>query len=315
MASRRSAPHVAELPITAMSVTPFDAKERLDESALRRHVRHLAEGGVTICLGSYGSGEGHLLRRPEIQRLYAVAVDEVGGRAPICAGALGFTATDDVIEQALAAAEVGVDLVQIHPPRPGPVGIRPLLPEIERYYRDVLEAVRTPIVLTNQVFMVGYALPVELIADLVRQYGQIASLIHTDRDPAALRVIAAAAGARVPVKVGVIGQLLDALEAGAQGAACFEANLAPRLCASIPQHFAAAGREGARTAFERVMRLNAILSRFQNPRSVKAAMQVAGLGGGPPRRPYLPLPAAEVAEIAQVIGELGLARTEAPGAR
>jgi 4-hydroxy-tetrahydrodipicolinate synthase len=315
MGTATSAARVAEHPITVMSVTPFDAEEQLDEAALRRHVRYLARGGVTICLGSYGSGEGHLLRRPEIQRMYAVAVDEVGGRAPICAGALGFTATDDVIEQALAAADAGVDLVQIHPPRPGPVGIRPRLPEIERYYRDVLEAVRTPVVLTNQVFMVGYALPVELIAELVRQYPQITSVIHTDRDPAALRSIAAAVGPRLPLKVGVIGQLLDALEAGASGAACFEANLAPRLCASIPERFAAGDREGARAAFDRVMRLNAILSKFQNPRSVKAAMQLAGLGGGPPRRPYLPLPAAETGEIGQVIAELGLLGGEAPAAR
>jgi dihydrodipicolinate synthase/N-acetylneuraminate lyase len=315
MSTSRAHARAAERAITAMSVTPFDAKEQLDEAALRRHVRFLAEGGVTICLGSYGSGEGHLLRRREIERLYAAAVDEASGRAPICAGALGFTATDDVIEQALAAAGLGVDLVQIHPPRPGPVGIRPLPAEIERYYRDVLEAVRTPVVLTNQVFMVGYPLPPALIADLVQQYPQIASVIHTDRDPASLGPIIAAVGGRVPVKVGVFGQLLDALGAGAAGAACFEANLAPRLCASIPTHFAAGDREAARSAFARAMRLNAVLSKFQNPRSVKAAMQVMGLVGGPPRRPYLPLGPAETTEISQVIGELALLRDEGLAAR
>lgn len=288
----------------------MDSKEQLDEAALRRHVAYLAAGGVTICLGSFGSGEGHLLRPEEIRRMYAVAVDEVAGRAPICAGAMGFTATDQVIEQALVARDAGVDLVQIHPPRPGPVGLRPLLPEIERYYRDVFEAVRSPAVLTNQVFMVGYSLPVELIAELVRQYPQIVSVIHTDRDPAALRAIARAVGARTLVKVGVIGQLLDALEAGAHGAACFEANLAPRLCAWIPERFAAGDREAARSGFDRLMRLNAVLSKFQNPRSVKAAMEIAGLGGGPPRRPYLPLPASPTAEIAQVLAELELQHGE-----
>jgi len=289
-----------------MSVTPFDAKERLDESALRRHLGFLAEGGVTICLGSYGSGEGHLLRREEIERMYAVAVDEVGGRVPLCAGALGFTSTDDVIEQALCAASLGVDLVQIHPPRPGPVGIRPRSEEIERYYRDVLEAVRTPVVLTHQVFMVGYSLPLTLIADLVRQYPQIASLIHTDRDPGALAGVIEAVGARVPVKVGVIGQLLDALAAGASGAACFEANLAPRLCARIPERWTAGDRAGAQGDFARCMQLNAVLSKFQNPRSVKAAMLVVGRGAGPPRRPYLPLPRAETDEIARELAVLDL---------
>jgi 4-hydroxy-tetrahydrodipicolinate synthase len=185
--------------------------------------------------------------------------------------------------------------------------VRPRAEEIERYYRDVLEAVRTPVVLTHQVFMVGYTLPASLLADLVRSYPQVVSLIHTDRDASALAGIASALAPLVSLKVGVLAQLLDALALGASGAACFEANLDPALCASIPARHAAGDAAGARAAFARVLRLNEILSRFQNPRSVKAALALAGRAAGPPRRPYLPLREGETAEIARVLAELELA--------
>ena len=62
----------------------------------------------------------------------------VAGRVPVYAAALGFQATDEVIELALEAAAIGVTAVQIHPPRPGPIAIRPTPSELERYYADVL---------------------------------------------------------------------------------------------------------------------------------------------------------------------------------
>jgi len=50
------------VPVNAMCVTPFDAHDRLDEAALMVIVDWLAAAGVGIYLGSYGTGEGHLLR-------------------------------------------------------------------------------------------------------------------------------------------------------------------------------------------------------------------------------------------------------------
>ena len=172
--------------VSAMCVTPFDGGERLDEADLRRVLAFLAGAGVGVYLGSYGTGEGHLLRRDEIRRLYEVGVDEIAGRVPVYAAALGFQATEEVIELALEASAIGVTAVQIHPPRPGPIAIRPTTAELERYYDDVLGAVRTPVVLTNQVVMVGYALPSELIAALVVDHPQVVAVNTSDRDPATL---------------------------------------------------------------------------------------------------------------------------------
>ena len=293
-------------PINAMCVTPFDDRGHLDEDALRIIVDGLATAGVGIYLGSFGSGEGHLLSEGEIARLYAVGVDAAARRAPVYAAALGFTSTSAVIDAALAAAAAGVDAVQIHPPRPGPSAIVPRPAELDRFYADVLEAVMTPVHLTNQVVMVGYRLPIELITDVLASYPQVTALNTSDPDLAAVARLIRAVGSRTGVYVGVIAQLVSALAAGGAGALCFEADVAPALCTEVINAYQAGDPPRLEAAFERLLILNDVLSRYQNPRSVKAAMTLLGLPAGELRRPYLALGPDEAAAIGRVLADLDL---------
>lgn len=309
VAGEAQAPHRAgngPRPVNAMCVTPFDERDRLDEEALTVIVDGLAATDVGIYLGSYGTGEGHLLRPSEIERLYRIGVEAAAGRVPVYAAALGFTSTDEVIESALAAVALGVDAVQIHPPRPGPIAIAPRPVELERFYADVLGAVTTPVHLTNQVVMVGYGLPVALVADLVGSHGQIEAVNTSDPDMASVSRLLMAVGAQVDVRVGIIAQLGPALALGGAGALCFEADVAPHLCRDVIDAHKAGDEGRLEGAVDRLLRLNEILSRFQNPRSVKAAMGLLGLPAGRLRRPYLELEPEEVEEIAAVLEELGL---------
>jgi 4-hydroxy-tetrahydrodipicolinate synthase len=289
-----------------MCVTPFDDHDRLDEAALTVIVDTLAAAGVGLYLGSFGTGEGHLLRPAEIDRLYAVGLDAAAGRVPVYAAALGFTSTDEVIEAATRAATAGVDAVQIHPPRPGPVAIVPRPDELERFYADVLGAISTPVHLTNQVVMVGYSLPVDLVAGLVASHPQITAVNTSDPDLARVAELIAAVGSRIPVQVGMVAQWGTALALGATGALCFEANIAPVLCRLVVDAHRDGDPEAMARYFGHLLRLHAVLSKFQNPRSVKAALHLVGLPAGALRRPYLELAPDEVAEIAVVLQELGL---------
>jgi 4-hydroxy-tetrahydrodipicolinate synthase len=292
--------------VNAMCVTPFDAHDHLDEEALAEIVDRLARTGVGIYLGSYGTGEGHLLRPDEILGLYEIGVEAAGGRVPVYAAALGFTSTDDVIATAQAAVAAGVDAVQIHPPRPGPSAITVRPGELERFYADVLGAVTSPVHLTNQVVMVGYQLPVPLVVELVATYPQITAVNTSDPDLISVGELIRAVGSQTDVYVGIIAQLLNALALGAKGTLCFEADVAPELCLDVIDAQRAGDFDQVALAFDRLLQLNAILSRFQNPRSVKAAMRLLGLPAGTLRRPYLELDPDEVAAIGAVLDELGL---------
>ena len=136
---------------------------------------------------------------------------------------------------------------------------------------------------------------------------------HTDPDAASLApvvdaVVAGASGRRVAVNVGMVAQvpLLLALAPAAGGALCFEPNVAPTLCLEAIGALRDGDADSIATSYGRWRRLHEALLRYQNPRSVKAAMDVLGLRGGPVREPILPLPADEVAALAAALAELGL---------
>lgn len=289
-----------------MAVTPFTPDDELDDDALRVLVDALARADVGIYLGSYGTGEGHLLRPAEIPRLYQVGVEAAAGRVPVYAAAVGFTDTARVIEQALEAERAGVDAVQIHPPRPGPIAIRPRPDEVERFYADVLSEVRGPVHLTNQVVMSGYALPIDLMIHLTTTYENVCALNTSDPNAGASALVVEKLAPHVDVYVGVISQLVTTLTLGGAGALCFEADVAPSLCNEVVRAFSAGDMGSLRVSFTRLMRLNEVLSRFQNPRSVKAAMRHLGLPAGALRRPYLGLEADEVDVIAAVLRDLDI---------
>ena len=292
--------------IKVVCVTPFTADGALDEPALHRIVAHHAGHGFGIYVGSFGSGEGHLLSPAEIRRTYEIAVDAAAGRAPVYAAALGFTDTARVIDLAHEAVDAGVDAVQLQPPRPGPPTAPPRASELEAYYADFLAAVRTPVHLSNEWFMVGYTVPAELLAAAAAEHDQVTSLNTSDPDLSVVAELIERVDGAVPVHVGLLPQLPSALALGATGPLGFEATIAPEVVIGMLDAFADSRVEDFSVAFRRVMALHRGLMRYRNPRSVKAALTAVGLPAGAMRRPYLPLAPAELADVEQLLRGLGL---------
>jgi 4-hydroxy-tetrahydrodipicolinate synthase len=292
--------------VNAVCVTPFDDHGRLDEDALSRLVDGLADEEVGIYLGDFNVGEGHTLRPREIRRMYEIGVAAAAGRAPVYAAALGFTSTDRLIEQALEAEELGVDAVQILPPRPVVAAGMPRIAELERFYAEVLDRVRGPVHLSDHAVMTGYRLPGDLLGDLVTAFSSIEAVNVSDTDLDAVALLVAALGARVAVRVGLVTQLPTALLLGGHGVLCCEAAVAPQLCREVIDTFRAGAIDGWRTSFQRLVLLNIALTRAPVPQSVKGAMTLLGTQVGQMRRPRLPLAKEEEHEIAESLTSLGL---------
>jgi 4-hydroxy-tetrahydrodipicolinate synthase len=289
----------------AMAITPMDERGRIDEAALRRHLQVLGAGGVGVYLASI-AGEGHLLRPEEIRLLYEIGVDELAGKVPVYASGVPFTNTDDVIAAVEEAGEIGLDGVYLQPPRAEPPMLRPYGDEIERFYREVLDAVSTPVFLSTQMAVVQYETPIELLSDLVGAYGHILGVNITHFDATylvrAMRVLAG----RTPVCVGVFPQFLTALSLGGAGVLCMEATIAPNLCRSVAELWAAGDLAAASDKFTRLLQLHEVLIRYPNPRGIKAAAAAIGIGSGHLRRPLYRLDDAACLEIAQAIDAAGI---------
>lgn len=100
--------------LLSFPVTHFDDELNLDMHAYRGHLSWLGGFDVAGLFAAGGTGEGFSLSNAEIDRVVRAAVDEVDGRLPVLAPAMG--ATVNAIEQAKAAEDAGADGILIFPP-------------------------------------------------------------------------------------------------------------------------------------------------------------------------------------------------------
>jgi 4-hydroxy-tetrahydrodipicolinate synthase len=299
--------------VFSMSITPFTADGRLDEGLLREHLRFMAEGGVGVYLCSQGSGEGDLLTAEEKLRIYEIGVEEIKDRTSVHAAGIGLGhRTEDVAALARGAQDRGVDAVYILGPRPGPVPLR--VAEVEAYYREVIGAVSCPVVIANNVSLAAHSMPPDLIERLVRDFDHVKGVLIADAAGPLLNQVARFAqsiGDRVEIRIGVIPLALTAFALGADGLLCFEPNIAPRTAASVFEAAKAGDGAALLARYRKIMQLNLICSKYGNPRSLKEAMEVVGLGPGLLRKPYQRLTAEERADMEAVLKDIDLGAVEA----
>jgi 4-hydroxy-tetrahydrodipicolinate synthase len=100
--------------ITAM-VTPFRSDGAVDFGQFRELATHLVENGSDGLVVCGTTGESPTLSDAEKLDLFRVAVDEVGGRATVIAGA-GTYDTAHSVHLTRAATELGVDGILVDTP-------------------------------------------------------------------------------------------------------------------------------------------------------------------------------------------------------
>jgi 4-hydroxy-tetrahydrodipicolinate synthase len=294
--------------VYAMSITPFTEGGDLDEALLRAHLQYLAGGRVGVFLCSQGSGEGDLLTSDEKARIYEIGVDELGGKTAVCAAGIGLAGTtQQIADLARRAAAAGVDGIYVLAPRPSPMPMRS--DEIDRYYRTVIEAVDCPVILSNNAFLAGYTVPLDVFERLVHDYDHVEAVLLVDGSGGATSLLAQyieRLGDRVLVWSGAVVQVLTAYAVGARGVLCMEPNVVPDVGTVIWEALEAGDERRAAEGFRRLLQLNAPIARHANPRSLKEALRVVGRDGGHLREPYLALPEAQRADLEASLKALGL---------
>ena len=281
--------------VFVISVTPFTTGGQLDEDGLRAHLDRMADAGVGVFLGGGGSGEGFTLDSHEARRVLEIGVDQIGGRVPVRAMGTEPRTAQQMIDHLDMAAKVGVDAAQVYSLDPGH-GHRPTRAEIETYLRTVLESTTLPCVVSSHQ-SVGYALSPRLVADLAEEHPHLIGVNCSHGDVGALVALCDAVGGRLEIHVGGPMQALTALALGAQGYLSSEANLAPRLCASVITAHQAGDLPATFAAFAEVVRLSGLLYRHGGIRATKAVLDRLGLPGGAVRPPQLPVADGVVDEV------------------
>ncbi len=295
-----------------VSVTPFDKQGNVDEGALRAHLQRIGAAGLNVYPASGGTGEGYLLSDAEVDRIYEISVEELRGKTLVYAG-MEPANTEHVIQRAKQAAAIGVDVVTLAPPRPGPPGLRPsaTVQELERYYQDTLEAITTPVILSVNMFVIPVEVPVEMIQRLLQSYPQIVGVaVSMAPSPTYMMRLIDAVADKVAV-TSATGDLMTTLCLGGHGAFSLEPNVAPRLCRSIVDSYRQGDYAASLKAYTLLLHLSPVLLKYQNPRTIKAAMRAIGLpAGGEMRRPYLALGEAVEAELRDELKSLNISEID-----
>jgi len=280
-----------------MCITPFRSDGSVDGELLRTHLEHLGTFDLSIYLCSQGSGEGLSLAPEEKEEVYRIGAEVLGGRREVVGAGIGLTGdTDSALAQVRRLSVTGVDAIQVFPPRTG--ALRPKDREIVRYYDEVVAVSECPVVLGENVTLVGYELGPKVVTEVIERHPEIVGLSYTVplAGLAALADIIGRLRDRVAIRVGLVHHLVNVAALGGAGVLCFDGNVAPGLVAEI-WHGALDGDPELLDKLRVLILLNAELTRFGNPASLKAALAHLGRDGGALRRPFLGLDDQQRAEL------------------
>ena len=283
--------------IIAPLTTPFDnATGDIAPVHLRRNASRLLEAGLDGLVVAGSTGEAPLLDPDEQRRLVSWVREVVPDGRWLIAGT-GAESTRQAIALTRAAAAEGADAVLVRPPSYfGPAHAPASLVE---HYRAVADASPVPVLVYN----IPQYTHLPLAAGLLQQLTGHPRIVGAKESSGDVKNLAAYRDA-VPawsLFVGTGSLLYAALELGCEGGILAVACFAPGVCVELRAAFQAGDRARAGALQERLVPLSREIVGKLGPAGVKAAMDAAGLYGGPCRPPLSPVSAADRERVARLL--------------
>lgn len=231
--------------------TPLHKDETIDEEGLSKLVEYHISAGVggIFVLGSMG--EFTALEDKEKWRLVKLTVEKVGERVPVLAGASD-TGTKRVIKNVLMVKELGADAAVVLPPY---FYFLPDQKEIFKFYADVAEKTKFPIVIYHNPVMTKVRIEFETIFKLSKIENIIGIKDSSGDYPLVEKLIKEIKGDSFFVFQGDERHLASAIVAGADGLVTGVGSLAPRIFVELYQAASRGDIKEANLGQEKVLKL------------------------------------------------------------
>lgn len=281
--------------------TPFDERGELDLAALERNLEHYNDTGLAGYVAFGSNGEAVHLEPEERRRVLATVRAASAGR--IVVAGVNELSTRAAVRAAHEAADAGADAVLVITPyfyKGAMTG-----DALRAFFLAVADASPLPVLAYNVPQATGVVIAPatlgeiavhERIAGVKDSSGDLGALVETiRRTPSDFRVLAGNAGILYP-----------ALLMGAAGAILAVACVAPEATVELYEAARAGDHDRARDLQNRLAPLAHLVTAGYGVAGLKAALDLAGLAGGPLRGPLQPLRAAERQRLAAVMRESGL---------
>jgi 4-hydroxy-2-oxoglutarate aldolase len=266
-------------------VTSFDSSEQIDYVAVKHNLDRWGETALDgiVVLGS--NGEFVYLNNKEKLELVSFVVNNFTKDKKIIVGT-SCESTKETITLSNLVADIGADAILLLPPSYYKSGMTDEV--LYKYFTDVAENTKLPVMLYNMPGNTGINLSAALIAKLAK-HPNIVGIKDTSGNIVQIAEIVRDTDDDFAVFAGNASYLLPALAVGARGATLALANIMPEECCKLVSFFEE-GKMGEAKALQLKMIAinNAVTGRFGIP-GLKYALDLLGYIGGVSRRPLITL--------------------------
>ncbi|MGH7675589.1 MAG: dihydrodipicolinate synthase family protein, partial [Gemmatimonadales bacterium] len=265
---------------------------------MRANVAALLAAGLDGIVVAGSTGEAPLLSAEEQRVLVGCVRDVIPEGCWLIAGT-GAESTRATIALTRAAAAEGVDAVLVRPPGYFAAAHSPA--SLVGHFRAVADASPVPMLVYNIPKYTHLPLDPGLIRHLT-SHERIVGAKDSSGDAKNLAAYREAAP-QWTMLVGSASLLYQALELGCDGGVLAVACFAAARCVALVAAFRAGDRVRAGALQEALIPLDREIVGTLGAAGVKAAMDAAGLAGGPVRAPLAPLGAADRERVAQLVAK------------
>jgi 4-hydroxy-2-oxoglutarate aldolase len=270
--------------VFAPITTPFDKNGEVAYDKLKDNMQFYAKSRLKGYLALGSNGENKSLTNSEKEKVLETIIKNKGSNQVVMAGCI-FESTKETIEFAKIAQGLGTDFITLLPPSYFKKEMTD--PVLLKYFSDVASSLTTPCLVYNAPqFCGGTTLSVSLVKELAKHpyivgvkdssTGNIESFLLAVRDT-------------FNVMPGSANFFVNGLIMGAPGGVISLANVFPEITCKLYELTINKQYEDAFKLNEKVILLNKTVSGTGGVAAVKYAMDLAGLFGGNPRLPLLPL--------------------------
>ncbi|KAB8205230.1 hypothetical protein BDV34DRAFT_102883 [Aspergillus parasiticus] len=282
-------------------ITPFtDDGSKIDEGRLKSHIDRLLQAGVHGLVPGGSTGEFTVLSLAERKQLTELCVKYAAGRVPVVAGT-GATSTQEAVELAKHAGEVGAAAVMVVPPFYDPVNYEQLTEMMSEIHTES----KLPIMYYNIPSASGLTLTPQQIADLSKV--GVKYLKDTSGNAPAYTELVFALSDKITAFNGWDTLTFYGMAAGAPGCVWGAANVIPELAVQLWEAIAVKGDlKLGRELWAKAFPICKFLESHNYSAAVKTGVELTGQPTGGLRKPFALLADQHKAELASFMQSAGI---------
>lgn len=287
--------------VFAPITTPFKKDGSLDLEGLAKNMEQYKESRLNGYLAIGSNGENKSMTEEEKLQVLATIIEGKASDQIVMAGCIA-ESTFESISFAKKAAALGADYLTLL----SPSYFKNQMTDdaLYKYFTDIADAVDKPcLVYCAPQFTGGIVLSPSLVKRLASHENIVGM---KDSSTGNIDSYLLAVPDDFAVMAGSANFFISSMTNGAVGGVISLANAFPEITCQLYDLFVAKEYEKCFAMNRKILQLNKAVSGKGGVASVKAAMDLAGLVGGEPRLPLLPMVSGDIEVMAAVLKEHGL---------